>query len=192
MAPELDGKGPGHVEGFQDEGFGTDIAAEIDHANVEEGMAVAEVSQVYEIALVSGEDDVAELEVTVYGRIRVRGGGDEVPDVLLLRRREGRTRLQQGEIAVLDVLEAARVQMDRMQLKAHLREFGGILGDLLGMVGRRAGIGQLAVDAAEAYAVTPVFRDDVFARFRGGDARLKDLPGERHLVHGLPELAGEV
>ena len=61
MFPELDGGGFFHVEGLADEVFAVQFATQIHHGHIEEGIAIAEVAQVDEIALVANEDGVGEL-----------------------------------------------------------------------------------------------------------------------------------
>ena len=82
--------------------------------------------------------------------------------------------------------------MDTVQLGAAPGEFFGILLDFFGVVRNCARVGLFPQDAVEAYAVAAVRSDHVFARLRGGDAEVIDLPGEQHFVERLLYLAGEV
>ena len=99
------------MEGLLDEGLLAQAAADIDHSQVEEVVAVAEIAQVDEIALVAGEDGVAELQVAVDGCILVRGIGDELAYLVLLCRTEERILRNQAVVAILDVLELRGVHL---------------------------------------------------------------------------------
>ena len=83
-------------------------------------VAVAEISQVYEIAFVAGEDGVAELQVAVDGSVLVRSVGYEAAYLVFLGRGEKGILLQKPQIAFFDVFELRGINMYGMQLEAHL------------------------------------------------------------------------
>ena len=59
------------MERVEDERLLAEDAAQVHHAHVEAVVAITEVAQVDEIALVTHEDGVAELQVAMDGHIRV-------------------------------------------------------------------------------------------------------------------------
>ena len=92
----------------------TGIAQErggIHHADVKERTAVGEIAQVDEIALVSGENDIPELEVAMERGVRVGRVQDEPEEAVLLRRREERILRQLPGIPVFHAFEDGRVHM---------------------------------------------------------------------------------
>ena len=78
---------------------------EIHHADVEEGIAVAEIAQVDEIACVAGEDGVRELQVAMDGRVSVGHLADESPNLVFLNGREERVLGQEAVVAFFHILE---------------------------------------------------------------------------------------
>ena len=122
------------MEGFLDEGFIRKHAAQIHHRNVEEGIPVAEIAQVDEIFLVASENGVPVLQVTVDSCIGIGYVCDKAGQVLLFRRGEEGTLLQETEVAVLDIFKLGGVHMDLVQIPAHLGKFFGIFLHLLRIV----------------------------------------------------------
>ena len=104
-----------------------EAAAEIDHAKVEEWIAVAEVAEVYEVFPAGGhEDAVTELQVAMDSRVGVRSSGDVIMHLPLLHRCEVRISLQHGVEPVFDILETGGVHMRVMQFEAHLCELARV------------------------------------------------------------------
>ena len=176
------------MEDFADEILFTEAGAQVHHGDVETVVAVAEVTQVDEVAPVAREDGVGELEVPMDGGGGVRGVGDKPADGVFLRGREKGILREKAVIAVFHVLELGRIHLHLVKVQAHLGELGGELSHLFGFIGRGAGVGFLALDAPETDAETHAV-GDIVAGFRAGDAQVKDLPGHQHFVQGLLDLA---
>ena len=99
------------MEGFPDETVITQATAQIDHSHIKKVESVAEIAQVYEVAVCSAEDGVAVLQVTVNGGVGVRGIGYETGyAVFLLCAEEGVLR-EQAVVAVLDTFELCGIYM---------------------------------------------------------------------------------
>ena len=176
------------MENLLDERFVAHAGAKIYHAHIEQMVAVAEISEVYEIAFAAHKDGVGELKVSVDGRGGVGGIGNELADSVFLRLVKEGILLQQAVVTVLDVLELRRVHVHLMQLFAHLGKLRRILLHFLRMVRRGTRVGHLPRHAAETDAVTDAVRH-IVAGLRGGNAQIEHLAGQNHLVQGLLHLA---
>ena len=89
-------------------------------------VAVAEITKVDEITLVTGKNSIAVLQVPMDGSVFVRSIGDEPGQFIFFRLCKERILLEQTEIPVLHVLELGDIHVGGMQLQAHPGEFLGI------------------------------------------------------------------
>ena len=72
------------MESLLDEVFTAQIAAQVDHADIEKVVPIAEISKIDKVALTASEYSVAVLEIPMDGGILIWSVRDEFPDLVFL------------------------------------------------------------------------------------------------------------
>ena len=108
----------------------------IQHPDVEERVAIAEIPQVDEIMLVSSKDGIGKLEIAMDGGVTVGDIGDELRNFVFLVRGKKRVLFQKAVVLACHILKLRGVDMGVVQLKTHLCELFGILWHVFRMFAR--------------------------------------------------------